>query len=133
MFGIEGCAAIVTGAGQGNGRAIALGLAKAGARVAIGDINVEMAENTATEIRDTGGEALAFALDVGDRDQCAKCAAAAQQAFGPASILINNAGIIRRVAIDAENYDADWDAVMRTNLDGSMNMVRECRSWTLSR
>ena len=122
MLGIEGAVAVVTGAAQGNGKAIAIGLARAGARVAVCDIQKEAVSATAAEI---GPQAVAIALDVTSRESCAAAAKEVHSAFGaPTGILINNAGIIRRTAPDTESFDTDWDAVMAVNATGSINMVR---------
>ncbi|MCB1397686.1 MAG: SDR family oxidoreductase [Rhodobacter sp.] len=122
MQGIEGAVAVVTGAAQGNGKAIAIGLARAGARVAVCDVQTDAVNATAREI---GQQAVAIALDVTSRESCAAAARRVQDAFGaPAGILINNAGIIRRTAPDTDSFDADWDAVLSVNATGSMNMVR---------
>ncbi|MBP7064303.1 SDR family oxidoreductase [Ferrovibrio sp.] len=121
---LKGDVAIITGAAQGNGRAIALGLAAAGAAVALGDVNAAGAAAVAEEIRGQGGQAFAAGLDVSDIGQCAAFVAASTAALGPASILVNNAGIIRRVTLDAASYDADWDDTLRVNLTGSKNMLR---------
>jgi len=125
MQGIEGAVAVVTGAAQGNGRAIAHGLARAGARVAVCDIQESAVAEVAAEIRAAVGEAIAIALDVTSRESAAAAAQRVQEAFGaPVSILVNNAGIIRRTAPDTDSFDTDWDAVLAVNATGSMNMVR---------
>jgi NAD(P)-dependent dehydrogenase (short-subunit alcohol dehydrogenase family) len=125
MNGIKGAVAIVTGAAQGNGKAIAFGLAAEGAKIVACDIQAEEALKVAEEIRTQGGEAIGVGVDVTDREGCAKLASEAQAAFGgPAAILVNNAGIIRRTAPDSETFDGDWDAVMTVNATGSMYMVR---------
>lgn len=116
--------AIVTGAAQGNGKAIALGLAEEGAAVALGDVNAAGAEAVANEIRARGGRAMAAALDVADAGQCVAFAAAAEAALGTVSILVNNAGIIRRVAIDDPDYDRHWQETLSVNATGMKNMVR---------
>jgi NAD(P)-dependent dehydrogenase (short-subunit alcohol dehydrogenase family) len=116
--------AIVTGAAQGNGMAIALGLADEGAAVALGDVNAAGAEEVAATIRSRGGKAIAAKLDVADAAQCAAFAAAAEAALGPASILVNNAGIIRRVSIDDPDYDRHWQETLSVNVTGMKNMVR---------
>ena len=122
MQGIEGSVAVVTGAAQGNGKAIAIGLARAGARVAVCDIQRDAVNATAAEI---GPLASAFVLDVTRRDTCAEVARHVRQTFGaPTDILVNNAGIIRRTAPDTDSFDADWDAVLAVNATGTMNMVR---------
>lgn len=122
---LQGDIAVITGAAQGNGRALALGLAREGARVALGDVNAAGAEAVADEIRSLGGQAFAAGLDVGDAAQCAAFAAAAERELGGAvSVLVNNAGIIRRIAIDDPDYDAQWDMTLRVNATGMKNMVR---------
>lgn len=122
---LQGDIAVVTGAAQGNGRAIALGLAAEGARVAVGDVNAAGAAAVADEIRRSGGQAFATGLDVGDTAQCVAFAAAAERELGGAvSVLVNNAGIIRRIAIDDPDYDAQWDMTLRVNATGMKNMVR---------
>lgn len=125
MQGIKGSVAVVTGAAQGNGKAIALGLAEAGARLVVCDIQEAEVAKVADEIAQAGGEALALAIDITDRAACEKLASDAARHFGtPVTILVNNAGIIRRTAPDTDTFDADWDAVMNVNATGSMNMVR---------
>lgn len=122
---LQGDIAVVTGAAQGNGRAIALGLAAEGAKLALGDVNAAGAASVADEIRRAGGQAFATGLDVGDAGQCAAFAAALERELGGAcSVLVNNAGIIRRIAIDDPDYDAQWDATLRVNATGMKNMVR---------
>ena len=87
---LAGASAAVTGGGQGIGRAIALRLAAAGARVAIGDVDVAGAEDVAREI---GEGAFAFRLDIADRDNFAAFLDAAEERHGPLAVLVNNAGI----------------------------------------
>src|ERR1700751_680286 len=88
--------AVVTGAGSGIGRAIAAGYAREGARVVALDVNETSAANTAQEIRDAGGKADGFALDVTKRDACVAMAKQVADKVGQVSILVNNAGIARR-------------------------------------
>lgn len=122
MQGIEGAVAVVTGAAQGTGRSIALGLAAAGAEVVACDIQRTEVEKVAGEIRTAGGNAVALSVDVTDRAACDRRAADTARHFGrPTTILVDNAGIIRRAAPDTETFDSDWDAVIAT---GSMNMIR---------
>lgn len=122
---LAGQVVVVTGAAQGNGRAIALGLARAGAAVAAADINGDGAQAVATEITAAGGRAFGAALDVSDAKACAAFAAAAEAALGAAcSVLVNNAGIIRRVAIDDPDYDRHWLDTLGVNVTGMKNMTR---------
>ena len=124
MRGIEGEVAVVTGAAQGNGLAIAQGLAKAGARVAICDVNGASAQAAAASINEDGGTAFAAEIDVVDRDQVKRFAFDVEAHLGQAAILVNNAGIIRRTPIDDAGFDDDWDAIFKVNVDGIRNMVR---------
>ena len=91
--------AVVTGSGSGIGRAIALGYAREGARLAVLDINGEAAGKTAADIRDAGGKAQHFILDVTDRLACRAVAAEVAEKVGAVTILVNNAGINRRNAL----------------------------------
>lgn len=124
MDGITGAAAIVTGAAQGNGEAIARGLAREGAKVVLGDVQIDVAEGVAAAIREAGGEAIALPLDVASPVSVAGFAAEASAAFGPAEILINNAGIIKRTPVGSDTFDADFELVMGVNATGVANMTR---------
>lgn len=125
MKGIEGEIAVVTGAAQGNGRSIALGLAAAGASLVVCDIQEAEVKSVAEEIKVAGGSAIGLAANITDRASCAQLADATKSHFGkPATILVNNAGIIRRTVPDADSFEADWDAVIAVNATGQMNMIR---------
>lgn len=124
MEGISGEVAVVTGAGQGNGLAIATGLANAGARVALCDVNGPAAQLAVESIRAGGGEAFAVEADVADRVAVERFAALVEEGFGPARILVNNAGVIRRTPVDSSRFEEDWADVFRVNVDGVRNMVR---------
>ncbi len=117
---LAGRLALVTGAGSGIGEGIAKGMAAAGGRVIAVDINGAAAQRTAAAI---GGAARSFACDVSDRSQCDALAAAVGRELGPISILVNNAGIIRRGKVTDETARADWDATLAVNLDGPYNMT----------
>jgi NAD(P)-dependent dehydrogenase (short-subunit alcohol dehydrogenase family) len=84
---------VVTGAGQGNGAAIARGLAEAGAHVVVTDIVGANGQRTADEIAAAGGSATAMTLDVRDPDACEGLAADIARQVGAISILVNNAGV----------------------------------------
>jgi NAD(P)-dependent dehydrogenase (short-subunit alcohol dehydrogenase family) len=96
MRDLEGRAAVVTGAGSGIGRSIAVALGEAGVAVGVADIDLGNAEEVATEIEKAGGKAAAFAVDVSDFAAVSGLADAAEQALGPVSILVNNAGVTLR-------------------------------------
>lgn len=85
--------ALVTGAGRGNGRAIATQLADLGARVVVNDLDAEPAEETVAEIRNADGEAIAIPANVSDEDAVDELVAEATDQFGTIDILVNNAGI----------------------------------------
>jgi NAD(P)-dependent dehydrogenase (short-subunit alcohol dehydrogenase family) len=117
--------AVVTGAASGIGRAIAAGYAREGARVVLLDINEQAAAEAATEIRDAGGTADSFRLDVTKREDCIAVAKQIASKVGQVSILCNNAGINRRNAFTADS-DAvlkDWQDIMAINLNGVFNVT----------
>ena len=110
--------AVVTGAGSGIGRGIALRFAAEGARVLATDIDMERAEETARRIGAEGGEAAALRLDVSARADHEAALAAALARFGRVDIWVNNAGI-SRLAPYLELEDGDWERVLDTNLRGA--------------
>jgi len=137
---LGGQVAFVTGAGQGAGRAIALALARHNAGgVAVNDFVAERAETVAAEIRALGVPAIAAPADVGDYASVQSAMAGAAQAFGPITILVNNAGnagpeaTMRASPLFWETDPQEWDRYFRTNLQGVMHcchvalpgMVRE--------
>jgi NAD(P)-dependent dehydrogenase (short-subunit alcohol dehydrogenase family) len=115
---LEGRAAIVTGAGQGIGRATALALAQAGANVAAVDINHAAAKATADAVAALGRRSLTLETDVGDLGAIDKMVAHVVDAFGAIDILVNNAGVTRRAYI-MDLTEADWDRIMRVNGKGA--------------
>ena len=118
---LDGRLALITGAGSGIGEAIAHAMANAGARVVAADIDGAAAQRTATAI---GSRTLkSFACDVTDRALCDDLAASIRSRIGAISILVNNAGIIRRGTVTAASTREDWDATLAVNLDGPYNMV----------
>jgi NAD(P)-dependent dehydrogenase (short-subunit alcohol dehydrogenase family) len=121
---LDGDVAVVTGGAQGNGAAIARGLADHGAAVAVLDLDLAGAERVAGEIIATGGRAAAFACDVGDRAACLQVAAEVERQLGPASVLVNNAGVIRRVLLDDDGLADALDLHLRVNVVGSTLLVQ---------
>jgi len=109
--------ALVTGAGQGIGRASALALSAAGAHVVVADINGENAEGAARAITESQRRALAVQADVGDLQEIDRMVRQAVETFGQIDILVNNAGVTRRADI-MELTEADWDRIHRVNAKG---------------
>ena len=120
---LEGKRALVTGAGRGIGKAIALLLAREGADVAVSDIAVDPARETVKEIESLGGKALAIEGNVADRDGAEKMVEKVVEEFGGIDILVNNAGITRD-ALLLRMKEEDWDAVMDVNLKGTFNCTK---------
>jgi 2-hydroxycyclohexanecarboxyl-CoA dehydrogenase len=116
--------AVVTGAGSGIGRAIALRLAEDTARVAIWDINGDGAEETAKLIRDAGGTALAIVADCSDKAAIHAAAEQVRKEWAPISILVNNAGIAPFTNF-LETDDDLFDKVIRINLRGPWLVTKE--------
>jgi NAD(P)-dependent dehydrogenase (short-subunit alcohol dehydrogenase family) len=114
---------LVTGAGQGNGRAIAAGVAATGAKVIVTDVRQDTAESAADEIRKGGGKAWAYQLDVTDATACAELAKRVQVEVGPANVVVNNAGIIIRETIDSPQAHENWRRVLDVNVNGIFNVV----------
>jgi 3-oxoacyl-[acyl-carrier protein] reductase len=117
--------AVVTGAGSGIGRAIASGYAREGARVVLLDINEKPASEAAREIRDGGGKAESFSLDVTRREDCIAVAKQIADKVGQVSILVNNAGIVGRNGMTgaAEAVIKDWEDIIAINLTGVFNVT----------
>lgn len=109
--------AIITGAGSGNGRGIALRLAEEGARVVIADVSETGAQETAALAIELGVETLVVRVDVSRREQVEAMLAATLERFGQIDILVNNAGV-ESMAPFLELAEAEWDRVLGVNLKG---------------
>jgi NAD(P)-dependent dehydrogenase (short-subunit alcohol dehydrogenase family) len=109
--------ALVTGAGHGIGRAVALALADAGAHVAAADIDAVAAKATASAVDAAGRRGLAVAADVGDLGAIDDMVRQVVERFGRIDVLVNNAGVTRRAGI-MELTESDWDRIMRINGKG---------------
>ncbi len=125
MVELEGKVAIVTGAAQGIGKAISLLLARRGADVVSADINIEKAEETASEIESIGRRSIAVKVNVADPEDVERMVQTVIERFGKIDILVNNAGITRDRLI-LRMTEEDWDAVMDINLKGTFNCTKSC-------
>jgi 2-dehydro-3-deoxy-D-gluconate 5-dehydrogenase len=125
LFSLAGRKALVTGASGGLGAAIAVGLAHAGADVAVhGETRPEDCDETCAAIRAAGVRTAAVAGNLADPALPARLVADVRAALGGLDILVNNAGMIRRAAAE-ETTDADWDLVIAVNLGSVFRLSRE--------
>jgi NAD(P)-dependent dehydrogenase (short-subunit alcohol dehydrogenase family) len=112
---LEGKVAVVTGAAMGIGKAAAVAMAREGARVALGDINDEVGEATAREIKASGGEAFFLHADVSSTSEVRALVEETVKRYGRLDILVNNAAVaISGTVVDIK--EDDWNRVLNTNL-----------------
>jgi len=117
--------AIVTGAGQGLGEAIAKTLAESGAFVAVNDLNPDRASRVAGEINQEGGQAIGISADVSNKFQCVNLVETTRKKWGRLDILVNNAGI-EPVSPILKMDEWDWDRCIDVNLKGTFFMSQLC-------
>jgi 3-oxoacyl-[acyl-carrier protein] reductase len=115
---------VVTGAGQGLGRAIALAFAQCGDAVVVSDLVEDLAEQTTAMIRDEGGAAVARVTDVADEAAVQQLAAAARESFGAPDVWVNNAGLTRPAMLHKMTAE-DFDLVLRVHARGTFLGLRE--------
>ncbi len=115
--------ALVTGAGQGIGAAIARAYGAHGAQVAVVDVNTEAADRSAATVRAAGGVAQGFACNVAAREQVQSMVQEVLARFGRIDILVNNAGITRPAMLH-KMTEEQWQAVLRVHLDGSFHCLQ---------
>lgn len=120
---LEGKVAVVTGAGQGLGRAITLALARAGAKVAAADMDPETAESVAAEAAQAGGEALAVRVDVADEGSVNALRDRVLSRWDRVDILVNNAGLYPHSLV-VDMSEEDWDRVLDVNVGGQFLCAR---------
>jgi NAD(P)-dependent dehydrogenase (short-subunit alcohol dehydrogenase family) len=109
---------LVTGGGSGIGQQVCYAAAEEGARLAVGDIDLERGEATAAEIRGRHGEAHAFAVEVTDPTSAARFVEAAETALGRLDVLVNSAGIREIVGVLVLSFE-EWQRVLNVNLSGT--------------
>lgn len=124
-FDLNGRVALVTGASSGFGEHFAKVLAGVGARVVVGARRVERLRALVEQIEAGGGQAVAVALDVNDKDSVGAAFDAAEAAFGSVDVLINNAGVARTKRF-IKTTEEDWDYVIDTNLKAVWRVARIC-------
>ena len=127
MASLDGRTALITGASQGIGRACAITLAKAGAKVALAARNVGKLNEVAAQIKAAGGTAEVFAIDMASEESIKAGAKAALTTFGCVDILVNNAGITKDGLL-MRMKRADWDDVLSTNLTGAFLLTQALMS-----
>jgi 3-oxoacyl-[acyl-carrier protein] reductase len=117
---LAGRVALVTGAGRGIGREVALKLATEGADVAVADLTLEGAEHVAKEIEALGVKALALKVDVSNPESALQMVTGTVEGLGKLDILVNNAGITKDKLM-LRMDESDWDSVLSVNLKGAFN------------
>ena len=120
---LRGASALVTGAGRGIGRAIALALGRAGAPVTAVARTASDLESLVAEIQRAGGRAVAHAGDIRDASVCTAAVARAREAHGRLQILVNNAGVGSHASV-AETTDEAWQRIFDTNLTAVFRLTR---------
>lgn len=123
MFDLSGRVALVTGASRGLGRAIAVGLAAAGADVVLTSRNQEACDAVAHEIGSLGRRALALGCDIGDWRQVDALAEKACAAFGRCDVLVNNAGVAQQMMPLTQTTEAMFDQIYGINTKGPMHLA----------
>jgi NAD(P)-dependent dehydrogenase (short-subunit alcohol dehydrogenase family) len=123
-FSLEGKVAVVTGASRGIGRAIALGLAEAGAKVVVSSRKLENVRTVADEIRVSGGEGLALQAHVGRRDDVAALVVQTVEAFGRVDVAVNNAATNPHFGPALTADEGQWAKILDTNLTGAFRVCR---------
>jgi NAD(P)-dependent dehydrogenase (short-subunit alcohol dehydrogenase family) len=124
MADLDGRVALVTGAGRGIGEACARRLARAGARIAVTDVDEAAARRVASSIVGAGGEAIAMRLDVSDSSDVDAAVARVVDELGGLDVAVNNAGVTSEGSPTGELTDEAWRAILSVNLDGTFFCTR---------
>jgi NAD(P)-dependent dehydrogenase (short-subunit alcohol dehydrogenase family) len=124
LFDLSGKAALVTGASRGIGRAVAVGLAAAGADVAVSARSEEQLREVAAEIEALGRKAVVLPADVTDADACRRLAADAVAGLGHLDVLVNNAGGSSYMGPFTDLRFSGWEKVMRLNVDSIVHLTQ---------
>lgn len=132
MRGLKDKVAVVTGGGQGIGRAIVLRLAQEGARVVIGELNTSTASAVAGEVHGIGRSALVVRTDVANAKDRRALVDAALSKFGQVDVLVNNAGIVR-VSDPLKITEDEWDQIQAVNVKGTYFMCQAVLAHMLER
>jgi NAD(P)-dependent dehydrogenase (short-subunit alcohol dehydrogenase family) len=119
---LGGRVALVTGGGRGIGRAVAAGLAAAGAKVAVLARSADEVRHTVTQISRSGGEALALPADVADAAQAAAAVQAIRDRWGPVEVLVNNAAVVWPLGASATLDPDDWAAALAVNVTAAARL-----------
>ena len=121
---IAGKVALITGAASGVGRATAMLFADEGAKVAVSDLSRESVEAVVSQIRDAGGDAHGWVLDVSQLKEIEQVVDEVADHFGGLDILINNAGISRPGPVEGPDFEVEWDRTFAVNLTAHARLIR---------
>jgi 3-oxoacyl-[acyl-carrier protein] reductase len=124
LWSLEGRVALVTGAGRGMGRTHCLELARRGAHISALDLDGDVVEAVADEVRAAGRSALSFAVDVTDREAVETAVERTVDEWDRLDIVVSNAGLINDETLLAETDDDEWRRMLSVNLDGARNLCR---------
>jgi len=129
MRGLKDKVAIITGSGQGIGKATALLFANEGAMVIVAEYNKDSGEAVASEIIEDGGKAWFVQVDISSRESVQSLISNVMDTHGSIGILVNNAGVIKDNTLE-KMTDEEFDRVISVNLRGTYNCTKEVEFWT---